>query len=128
MPLRKRKGRRKPKSPASRQAKEDTPDVIPDEAKDVVETEGGAQPKRASTRSETLQTVGDGSGDGEMDEEERRARETIALLAKKYQVQSISLSGYPGSCAIMYMLGETVRGELTLTGHHQSRRRRGCSV
>lgn len=79
MPLRKTKSRRRPKAPAtSQQIKESSkeaktvPEVNPDTAECRADSEEEARPQTAD--------------DGGMDEEERRARETIALLAKKYQV------------------------------------------
>lgn len=79
MPLRKTKSRRRPATSATSQQmkesnKEDkaVSDLNPDTVESRPESEQEAQ----------LQTA-DG---GDMDEEERKARETIALLAKKYQV------------------------------------------
>lgn len=79
MPLRKTKSRRKPKAPATRQQIREmnketktVPEMNPDTAECRAESEEEVRPQTAD--------------DGCMDEEERRARETIASLAKKYQV------------------------------------------
>ena len=74
MPLRKAKGRRKPPKAASagpvkRSARDTGTEENQEEEEDKAEEE---------TRPESQEAF--------MDEEERRARETIALLAKKYQV------------------------------------------
>lgn len=78
MPLRKTKSRRKPKAkvPATRQQIKE----LNKETKTVPEVNPDTEECRAE---EVRPQVAD---DGCMDEEERRARETIASLAKKYQV------------------------------------------
>ena len=68
MPLRKRKGRRGPKLPPPAETKESAPSE--DNGEKSEDGEAVAATSNAS-----------------MDEEERQARETIALLAQKYQVR-----------------------------------------
>lgn len=78
MPLRKTKGRRRPRAPAAGRAKGDPEsEVHVNPEKDKEQSHDPVEDK------ETHPESADGCG---MDEEERRARETIALLAKKYQV------------------------------------------
>ena len=90
MPLRKRKGRGRPT--AGRTKKDAVSEAHPTD-RDAVEDE-------TQSREETKSDVQAGSsgvtreGDG-IDEEERRARETIALLAKKYQVSCTIHSAGP---------------------------------
>jgi hypothetical protein len=72
MPLRKRKGRRGPKLPPPAETKESTPSQ--DNGEKGGDGEAAVEPVTATN-------------DASMDEEERRARETIALLAQKYQVK-----------------------------------------
>ena len=71
MPLRKRKGRRRP-------------EVAPSENQESVQSEENVEKKGDEEEGETVAVR-----DASMDEEEKRARETIALLAKKYQVSSV---------------------------------------
>ena len=68
MPLRKRKGRRGPK-------------LLP-----PVETKESAPSEDNGEKSEDGEAVA-ATSNASMDEEERQARETIALLAQKYQVR-----------------------------------------
>ena len=87
MPLRKAKGRRRPRavSGPAKGLQEDTvleENSETDKKRDAVEDTSLGKTQE-ETRPETLNV-----DDGDMDEEERRARETIALLAKKYQVIS----------------------------------------
>lgn len=49
--------------------------------------EDSTRPPREETKPDARAGSGVSEGDGGTDEEERRARETIALLAKKYQVR-----------------------------------------
>lgn len=81
MPLRKTKSRRKPKAkvPATRQQIKD----LSKETKTVPEVNPDTEECGAESEEEVRSQAAD---DGCMDEEERRARETIASLAKKYQV------------------------------------------
>ena len=77
MPLRKRKGRRRPKLPPSSEAKDTNP------SEENAEKEGDEEEVEGETAAAQER-------DASMDEEERRARETIAQLAKKYQVSSVT--------------------------------------
>ena len=75
MPLRKRKGRRGPKLPPPAESKESTP------------SEDNAEQGRVEEEEIEPGSPAATANDASMDEEERRARETIALLAQKYQVR-----------------------------------------
>lgn len=81
MPLRKTKSRRRPTASAtSQQIKE-----LNKEDKAVSDVNPDTIESRAESEQEARLQTADG---GDMDDEERKARETIALLAKKYQVTS----------------------------------------
>ena len=75
MPLRKRKGRRRAEPPSSAATKA------------VIEPEANVGKEGYEEEAVDPEAVSAGqASEASMDEEERRARETIALLAKKYQV------------------------------------------
>ena len=106
MPLRKTKARRKPRA-VSGPAKELSKDTILEKNLEIDQKCDAVEgPNLAKTQEETQPKTDD---DG-MDEEERKARETIAILAKKYQVISklryTNTSIHSCTCTCIYV-GET---------------------
>ena len=95
MPLRKRKGRRRR-------------EVAPSENQESVQSEENVEKKRDEEEGETVAVR-----DASMDEEEKRARETIALLAKKYQVSSVLILYQPSTsscvCVCVWYSGKASR-------------------
>ena len=82
MPLRRRRrGRRREKERSLEEEASEKPKEENKEAEEGNKVEG--TPPEAKAASD---------GDRSMDDEERKARETIALLAKKYQVGSMKLT------------------------------------
>ena len=87
MPLRKTKARRRLRA-ASGPAKELKEDTVLEENPEIDKKCDAVDDTSSTKIQEEIRPETVAVDDGVMDEEERRARETIALLAKKYQVIS----------------------------------------